>query len=109
MLMVDRPESAESATPLPSHIELGRLDTGSFRVRCLYDPDWGSVILLRLATDRPTEYFGSMVAANTDSPRLYLTGPESWRLPTPEGREELRQDIIALLGDWREKQKATQP
>jgi hypothetical protein len=96
----------EVASPLPCHIDIGHLDTGSFRVRCLFDPDWGSVILLRTARDKPSEYFGSMVAADTATPRLYLTGPESWRLPTPEAREELRQDLIALLGDWREKQQA---
>jgi hypothetical protein len=104
--MVTTPADDDGAAPLPSHIDIGRLTTGSFGIRCLFDPDWGSVILLRLASGKPAEYFGSLVAADTASPRLYLTGPESWRLPTPEAREELRQDLIGLLGDWREKQGA---
>jgi hypothetical protein len=96
----------DSATPLPSHIDIGSTDTGDVRLRCLYDPDWGSVILLRVTSDQPSEYFGSMVAADTRSPRLYLSGSEAWKVPTPEAREELRQDLISLLGDWRENRKA---
>ncbi|WP_157930510.1 hypothetical protein [Glycomyces xiaoerkulensis] len=96
--------SAQSDVPpaAPDDIEVGIILVGPTRVRCLFDPDWGSVLCLRIAPGELAQYLGVVAGMETDSPTLYLDGTSHWRFPTPELRERLRRQVIDLYGKWKQ-------
>ncbi|WP_100448931.1 hypothetical protein [Glycomyces xiaoerkulensis] len=93
----------DRTSPAPEDIEVGLTVVGDVRVRCLFDPDWGSVICLRIAPGELAQYLGVVAGIETDGPNLYLAEAQRWRLPTPEHRQTLRRNVIDLYRRWREQ------
>ncbi|WP_100444264.1 hypothetical protein [Glycomyces xiaoerkulensis] len=87
--------------PAPEDIEVGVTVVGAVRLRCLLDPDWGSVLCFRVAPGELAQYVGVVTGLETGTPGLYLTDAGRWRFPTPEKRSELRRTVIDLYGDWK--------
>ncbi|WP_100448578.1 hypothetical protein [Glycomyces xiaoerkulensis] len=95
------PSAAVHQPPQPEELEVGITVVGPIRLRCLFDPDWGSVLCLRIAPGEVAQYLGVVAGIETDSPNLHLIDKQRWRFPTPESREQLRQSVIALYRTWR--------
>ncbi|WP_026929385.1 hypothetical protein [Glycomyces tenuis] len=70
----------------------------------ILDPDWASLVCLRVAPGEAVQYLGVVTGADTDTPNLRLTTEQSWRFPTPEIRESLRGSVLALFAAWKERQ-----
>ncbi|MFG3338978.1 hypothetical protein [Glycomyces sp. NPDC048151] len=91
-------------SPVPQDQEIGIVLVGSTRVRCILDPDWGSVMCFRIAPGELSDYLGVLTGPDTDSPNLHLVSESRWRFPTPELREGLRQSVYTLYQSWRASQ-----
>ncbi|GAA2283907.1 hypothetical protein GCM10009853_043110 [Glycomyces scopariae] len=86
--------------PAPQEIEVGVEVVGSTRIRCLLDPDWGSVMCFRIAPGELSAYLGVLTGPDTATPNLHLVSEHGWRFPTPETREALRQTVLDLYRCW---------
>lgn len=87
-------------SPAPQEIEVGVTVVDSTRIRCLLDPDWGSVMCFRIAPGELSDYIGVLTGPGTDTPNLHLVSQYRWRFPTPEARETLRQAVLDLYRSW---------
>ncbi|GAB3644539.1 hypothetical protein [Glycomyces tarimensis] len=88
--------------PEPEETEVGITVVGSVRIRCVLDPEWVSVICLRVAPNEQSQYLGVVTGVDTDTPNLHLISKQSWRFPTPELRETMRREIVRLYRHWRQ-------
>ena len=88
-------------SPVPQEKEIGIVAVGSNRVRCILDPDWGSVMCFRIAPGELSDYLGVLTGPDTDTPNLHLVSESRRRFPTPELREEVRQTVLSLYRSWR--------
>jgi hypothetical protein len=90
-------------SPTPQEIEVGITVVGSTRIRCLLDPDWGSVMCFRIAPGELSSYIGVLTGPETITSNLHLVSEYKWRFPTPEIRETLRQTVLSLYRNWRDQ------
>jgi hypothetical protein len=90
-------------SPAPEETEIGITVFGSTRIRCLLDPDWGSVMCFRIAPGELSTYIGVLTGPDTASSNLHLVSEYRWRFPTPEIREGLRQTVLDLYRNWRDR------
>ncbi|WP_143034682.1 hypothetical protein [Glycomyces sambucus] len=93
-------QGSQGPTPAPQEIEVGVEVDGSTRIRCLLDPDWGSVMCFRIAPGELSIYLGVVTGPDTPTPNLHLVSEHSWRFPTPEMREAFRQSVLDLYRRW---------
>ncbi|WP_157930605.1 hypothetical protein [Glycomyces xiaoerkulensis] len=82
---------------------MGVTIVGETRVRVLFDPDWGSLVCLRVAPGEIAQYLGVVTGANTGTPNLHLMEDHGWRFPTPELRESMRRTVVGLYRNWQEQ------
>lgn len=87
-----------SSTPQES--EVGVTVVGSNRIRCLLDPEWGSVMCFRISPGEFSTYLGVLTGPETTTPNLHLLPEQRWRFPTLESREALRQSVLGLYRSW---------
>jgi hypothetical protein len=85
----------------PPETEIGVTVVGSTRIRCLLDPDWGSVMCFRIVPGELSAYLGVVTGPDTTTPNLHLVSEHRWRFPTPEAREALRQTVLGLYLTWK--------
>ena len=90
-----------TSSPVPQEKEVGIVLVGSNRIRCLLDPDWGSVMCFRISPGELSDYLGVLTGPDTDAPNLHLIAEHCWRFPTPEAREALRQTVLGLYRVWK--------